>query len=160
MAKVIIYSGIPGSGKSTLIAIRHAADAIPPSIYSTDNYFMKNGHYGYVREKQDEAHLWNLRRFLQYITGGSFWGDTTTIVDNVNATTEHIAPYAQAARAFGHEVQIVTMLVDPIFAHSRNVHGVSLESVQRMADQLAHRVLPKTWPEERIYVPSERINQR
>lgn len=160
MAKVIIYSGVPGSGKTWLIQIRHAADKQKPLVCSADDYFMKDGKYEYVRENQGKAHLECLHKFIMYLTAGWAEAGRTAIVDNVNATAEHIAPYAQAALAFGHEVKIVTMITDPIFAHSRNTHGVPLESVQRMADQLSNRVLPKTWPEERIYVPSERINQR
>lgn len=138
--KVTILRGIPGAGKSTYIA-KNLNDNL---IMSADLYFMKEGRYVFDRSKLGEAHASCLRAFLVWIQAGV----DGIVVDNTNITGLEIAPYAALALAYGYELEIVTLKVDFLTAHSRNVHGVPLASVRRMAERLEieGKHFPPYWP--------------
>ncbi len=76
----------------------------------------------------------------------------TVVVDNTSTTAVEVAPYASLALAYGHELRVVTLKVDPEVAHERNVHGVPLEGIRAMARRLEESTgqLPPWWPEEVI----------
>lgn len=137
MKKVWIYCGVPGAGKSTLID-RHAN----PYVCSADAYFTDEfGNYDFIPAELSEAHASCLRQFTDYVR----FGAPEIVVDNTNTTVAEIAPYAALALAYGYELEIVTLLVDPSVAGARNIHGVPMAAVQAMHDRLLKRDLPPWW---------------
>jgi predicted kinase len=131
--KVIILSGVSGSGKTT-----YAKDLLSDpnrlgtaGLVSADQYFIQerkghtsctvwalvltqgqyertpsspHGEYLFDASKLSEAHADCFRRFIDHLRAGT----RLVIVDNTNTTNEEIAPYYLGAQAFGYEVEIVT----------------------------------------------------
>lgn len=132
-----------------------------PLICSADHFFLTpDGKYNFDATKLSEAHAACLREFIRLVhfharektvrkvtilrgcsgAGKSFFIKThpelELVVDNTNTTATEIAPYAQIAPAYGLDVEIVTLKIDPTIAAARNQHEVSLTSVQRMVRRL------------------------
>lgn len=139
MKHVKVMRGIPGSGKS-----RYIADHFPGAlVVSADHHFIKNGEYVFVQAELKTAHLECWRKFLAALSVNH----PLIVVDNTNTSNVDVAPYVQPAEAFGYEVEIITIKVDPAIAAARNVHGVPEDVVIRMNDFLARAIdmMPKTW---------------
>lgn len=135
---VWIYSGVPGSGKSTAIKNLHPKG----TIFSSDDYYCQEGKYNYVAELIGEAHGWNLRNFIDYVSKTK---TGEAVVDNTNTSIVEMAPYVAIAQAYGHKVKVVTLLCDPKKAWERNVHGVPLTTVMAMHEKLANMEIPPWW---------------
>jgi len=153
--KVIIMSGISGSGKSTE-ARRIAREDYNGGegtgnvvICSADDYFLQlgSGEYKFDPRLLSQAHEECLMRFMQALD--KVWRPKAIIVDNTNLTAIEMTPYVAIAAAYGCEVEIVTLICDPKIACSRNVHGVPLRSVERMATTLQQGELPRFWKVKR-----------
>lgn len=144
MSKVFIYCGIPGAGKSTIVANRHGAMA---NVCSSDLYFMEFDRatdalvYKFDASKLGEAHGQCLRFFITEVHNG----EAEIIVDNTNTTIAEIAPYVAIAQAYSYDVEVITVLCEPEKAHARNVHGVPLEAIKAMAERLERRDMPPWW---------------
>lgn len=145
--KVVILRGVPGAGKS-----RYARENFPEAnVCSADHFFMKDGEYKFDPNKLAQAHGACLRKFIDCIgVNGevAFVPIDTVVVDNTGTSVVEIAPYAALANAYGCELEIITLEVDPKVAAARNVHGVPETSVLRMAQNLEHgtKQLPPWWP--------------
>lgn len=142
-----------------------------PVVVSADDFFMVDGEYKFDPSKLPEAHSKCLRGFVSFLQDNgvgkvrkvtilrgipgsgkstfvnqhlSMMGDL--VVDNTNTSVAEIAPYAALALAYGADLEIITLDVDPSVA--QNVHGVPLEGVQRMAARMAEETprLPPWWP--------------
>jgi dephospho-CoA kinase len=142
---VFIYTGIPGSGKTTVIGKRHRR-TVP--VCSADHWFMrlKQGVYNYVPAEIGQAHAACLRKFVGLVIEA----DIDIVVDNTNTSVAEVAPYAALALAYGREVKIITVECDPEVAFARNVHGVPLQTIKAMHAQLEARVLAPWWPQETL----------
>ena len=150
--RVVILCGIPGSGKSTyIIRLEKAPWILGRKIVSADHYFQTP--YGYKFNPQDlpEAHNECLRQFNNVIFYGSVVDPTryspgfVLVVDNTNTTIPEIAPYAALALAYGHTLEIITLLCDVDLAFKRCIHGVPRKSIEAMAKRLADREFPHWW---------------
>jgi tRNA uridine 5-carbamoylmethylation protein Kti12 len=154
---VIIMRGISGSGKTTLAKkLKDDYEADVRSrfpdwgetswIVSSDHFFeAPSGEYNFDRELLPEAHHACLRRFTNLVVCKT---DTTSliIVDNTNLSIVEMAPYATLARAFGHKVEVVTVLCDPEVALQRNLHGVTPDITARQYFKLqAVDNIPSFW---------------
>ncbi len=145
MRQVIVMRGLPGSGKSTF-----AAKMFPEAIVcSSDEYFMIEGKYCFDPSKLGLAHqdCWKEFNFAL------FMDKPLVVVDNTCITAAETAPYVLPAECYGYEVQIITIWVDPELAASRNIHGVPVETVLSMAEQLAEETerLPPWWNHTLIF---------
>lgn len=149
--RVIIMQGIPGSGKSTYISrTRKPGDV----VFSADHYFFgQAGGWGYNFDprKLPEAHQKCLRGFLSRVRH-SLPSSGDIFVDNTNIHAWEIAPYYSAAEAFGAEVKIVRLVCTSVgVAARRNIHGVPVDVVERMArDLLLRGSLPRHWKVEEV----------
>jgi len=167
MKKVIILSGVSGSGKSTYA--KKLWNELEPGQYSTivsaDDYFMASDgeclEYKFDPSKLGIAHGVCFRNFLEAIDSEK--GYSLVIVDNTNTTSEEIAPYVLGAQAFGWEPEIHTLRVQGalrkdnngmVIARSsalmdklvkRNKHGVTAKTIQAQANRLTMRMLPPWW---------------
>jgi len=98
MKKVmIIMRGLPGSGKST----KAKALAQGGEIFSTDEFFMKEGKYAFDPTKIAEAHAWNQSRVKDALSRGV----SPVVVDNTNIMLAHVQPYLEMANQNGYEVE-------------------------------------------------------
>lgn len=126
-----ILRGLPGSGKSTIAAKLASSN----HIFSTDDYFRNSeGIYKFDHTKPGQHHANNQGAFRVVCEEGV----DPVVVDNTSTRRWEMEPYIKAARENGYTV--VEMLVgDPWDEKyqeecaARNIHGVSLEIVQRMA---------------------------
>lgn len=149
--KVIVLQGIPGSGKSTLA--RKILDEVPDSypcyrvIVSADNYFMRDGQYRFDKNELGNAHASCLRNFTKAMMASFNWPSSKDllIVDNTNTILLDMAPYAQLALAFGAELEVLRVEVDPEAAAARNTHGVPTKKVLEMHERMMKLKLPARW---------------
>ncbi|KKN43561.1 hypothetical protein LCGC14_0702080 [marine sediment metagenome] len=162
MAKVFVYTGLPGSGKSSVIKKRHPN----AKVFSVDDYFMVGDKYEFDPTKIGEAHADCFRRYIDcvrkfqwifdYRPGAEMWDPRAfgyhhdVVVDNTNTTTMEIAPYMLAAAAFYCEAEVITIKCAPQVAFDRNIHGVPLEAHQGLRDNLNARELPAWWTHTEI----------
>lgn len=136
-AKAIILRGLPGSGKS-----RIAEDYFQPFshqyersqvIFSTDSFFMQNGHYAFDAQKLPEYHARNLAAFIEAMASAV----PLVICDNTNICHWEYLAYVTAARAADYEVEI-EVVGEPKSArhqqlcYERNQHDVALGAIQAM----------------------------
>jgi predicted kinase len=139
--KCYVYSGIPGSGKSTLVRERHPGVV----VCSADDFFVVEGEYRFDPRSLPAAHGACLRKFVNALEVGH-----EVVADNTATTVAEVAPYAALALAYGYDLLVVTVHCDPEVAAARNTHGVPAVACRAMADRLAKRELPPWWPTENI----------
>lgn len=144
MGKVIILSGVSGSGKSSF------ANGLGRTYkVSADYFFLVSGEYRFDPAKLADAHAFCFRSFLSAMREGF----ETIVVDNTNTTAVEIAPYVLGAQAHDYSVQIITVAVpeDALEAcAARNAHGVSLQGIRAQWERLQSRQLPPWWEHETV----------
>ena len=143
--RVIILSGVSGSGKSTY-AIQ-LWNGLEPGTYckvvSADDFFITaDGRYAFDASKLSEAHGACFRAFLTAIQDPFY---SLVIVDNTNTTGEEIAPYVLGAQAFGRKVEIHTVAAALADCETRNLHGVGARTIEAQAARIAARKLAPWW---------------
>lgn len=138
--KVIVLSGLLGSGKSTFV--KSLGKGI--EVVSADSFFIVNGEYKFDVSKLGEAHNKCLRDFNTLLSLCAE-EETVLVVDNTNTTVLELAPYVALAQAYNNEVELHTFHVSPEVSAKRNVHGVPLETCKHMAERLKNRKLPPYW---------------
>lgn len=127
MRTVTILRGVSGSGKSTYTAKNFST----ATVCSADLFFLKDGVYQFDATKLGNAHSWCFRQFEAALQRG----DDSVVVDNTNTKLWEFKNYVQAAAKYGYEVKVVRLTVDVAVAAARNLHGVPVETVQRMQDR-------------------------
>ena len=164
--KVILMSGIPGSGKSTYVERLIREDSEKKfCICSADHYFQTDSsgrydpeaEYRFDTSKLQQAHAACLRKFVDEIVPGSknsSWADVI-VVDNTNTTAMELSPYVQIAMAYNVPVEIVTINCDPHSAAERNLHGVSYQACSRMNANIQNRAIPTFWNVKLTNFPPE-----
>ncbi|MCK4806192.1 MAG: ATP-binding protein [Candidatus Aegiribacteria sp.] len=145
MAKIYIMRGLPGAGKSTWAHENHPG----AHVCSADSYFVDDeGVYRFDGTLISEAHASCLRGFAEILASIERVSENSpevVVVDNTAIRAWEISPYYNLAQAYGHEVKIVHVKCDAETAHSRNIHGVPLERVEKMDDGLVCEKLPAFW---------------
>ena len=124
--QLYIMRGLPGSGKSTL------ARSLSDIIFSTDDFFMKDGVYVFDFKKIGVAHKWNQERCEKALDKGK----NPVVVDNTNTKSSELKPYVQA----GIKNQYNITICEPDAPHSwdvdvlvqRNQHGATEEIIRKM----------------------------
>lgn len=127
MSKLIMFIGIPGSGKTTLA--RKYRDTHDPSvrIYEADMFFISevDGKYHWNPEKLGLAHQW-----CQNMVKVCMMRNQDVIVSNTNLTPKERAPYLKLAKEFGYNVEVHTCV-----GEFQNVHDVPPETIKRMKEK-------------------------
>jgi predicted kinase len=105
----ILYmmQGIPGSGKSTVARAIKRLDVMT-KIYSTDEFWIRDGTYQFDGSRLREAHEWNQRRAGSHMEKS--YRDNL-IIDNTNIKQKDAQVYFDLARRYDYTVQVVR--VDP-----------------------------------------------
>lgn len=130
MNKLVLVTGLPGSGKSYLAAkLAKEHDGV---VLSTDDFFMKDGGYKWTGSFISDAHKWNQGRcFLEM-----FKGTPLIIIDNTNLSSWQMEIYVDAAVRHGYDWDLVEPKTswknDPIECAKRNVHLVSVDKIREM----------------------------
>lgn len=134
----VILSGVPGCGKSTYIEnnFKH----LDAKICSADDWFMIGGEYKFDFRQLSNAHGACLKKFIDQIIS-----DKNVIVDNTNTTIDEIVPYYAIAAAYGYDIKLITIFLEPELCAKRNVHGVPYDSIVKMDGRLRARKLPEYW---------------
>jgi predicted kinase len=146
--KIKILRGGSGAGKSTWVKNNHS-DA---KVFSADLYFMVDGEYKFDPAKLGAAHAQCLRSFIEHIQTDAHDYERVAIVDNTNTSVSEFAPYAQTALAYGHDVEILTFVYDPIVAHARNTHGTPLKACIEMHRRIQEQTafIPPWWKHDYV----------
>lgn len=124
---VVIYRGIPGSGKSTAAfnrAYANAQEGGTSCIVSADNYFTKSGRYIFDPTKLKQAHEECFNHFLDALirkTG-------TVIVDNTNTQLWEFMTYLKVAVAANYDFEVIEFKPE------------DSTEIQQWAERCIHRV--------------------
>lgn len=151
---VRIYRGITGAGKSHWanhwIRTGYQGPASSLRTLSADHFWVdsKTKEYRFDPTRIGEAHAWCFRCYLDALREAFY---RCLVVDNTNLHAWELAPYVQAANAYGVAHQIVTVWCDPAVAVRRNVHGVPAKVVFAMHQTLVSERLPGHWNHEVLY---------
>lgn len=128
MQQLILFRGLPGSGKSSL------ADALCQKVFSADMYFedmAANGDlvYNFDPSKLREAHEW-----CQKHTGLSMELKQYDIIGVANTFTQEweMTAYFALAEKWGYRVS--TVIVENRHG-GKNIHGVPEEKVEIMRER-------------------------
>lgn len=144
--KVVLLSGIPGSGKSTYVSkLKERYSKV--FVVSADHYFTVNGEYKFDVSKLGEAHGDCLKRFAKMLLTLEK-EEVVVVVDNTNTTQLELAPYVAFAAACGAETELRFFKCSPNVAVERNIHGVPFAACQAMAkrmETLMGNPLPYHW---------------
>lgn len=181
MRKVVVLSGLSGSGKSTMarnlilehlgikvddfvtldqiLAVMPDDDTRNTIAYcSADRYFMKDGVYKFNPAELSEAHNSCMLAYVSALLEEK----ELVIVDNTNLTDREIAPYILVGGAYDYQVEIITLRCSMAMALGRNVHGVSERAIENQWVALNSRQLAPWWkntdiqvydPQDTTYVP-------
>ena len=126
---VFLMRGLPGSGKSTLAKDLAGEDG---RIFSTDDFFMKDGEYHWDPKQVRTAHEWNQIR----VAGAMSQNIPVIVVDNTNLQAWEREPYNKLAKENGYEIQVVHPVTgwawDVSECAERNIHGVPRETLESM----------------------------
>lgn len=134
MKLLVILRGVSGSGKSTRAKL--LAGSVENSIIcSADDWFVVDGVYRFDPKALKTAHThclltaeWAMKRSYNQI-----------IIDNTNTKQWEFKPYLDLAVQYEYEVKIETVgSLYPVALQmyaSRNIHGLTLEQIQRQAER-------------------------
>jgi predicted kinase len=153
--KATVMMGLPGSGKSTWVG----ANALDPAVCSADNFHIgEDGVYRFDPARAGEAHAKCLRDYIRLCQQAH----PHVAVDNTNVREAEIAPYIAIARAYGYEVHVVYIDAPVRLCKSRNTHGVPLEVIDAMRDNLERTLSswPHYWPLiEKVHVTTQESDE-
>ena len=165
--RLYLMRGLPGSGKS--FAIRRAihdcgwnTSGVPElglgrypvasdaKIFSADDAFMVDGVYRFDSARIPFAHRECFRKFIGAVSCESVQPECI-IVDNTGICAWELSPYCLAGEALGYDVTIVEMRFRNVrVCAERNLHGVPLRTIERMAESLRMEFLPHWWKRIRV----------
>lgn len=135
---VILCSGVPGSGKTTIARKLSVAFNIATrscEIVSADNYpgyYDENNNYIWTAEKAKNAHAYCRNLFTKHLTEGKA---SVIIVDNTNLTKRTRAFYTDIAKKCNWTTLVLAILPEPSEIDQyvkRNTHKVPMRSIKEM----------------------------
>lgn len=142
---LILMRGLPGSGKTfkaRKIAESYGDSAVCLILATDDLYVDKDGVYRYRPELAGIAHRWNQSRMREACKTwpkltSSYGKDLVIIIDNTNIGLYEMRPYVEIARQYDFEIRFeypdAPWSNNLHECHSKNSHGVPLDTVERMA---------------------------
>ncbi len=138
--KVVLMSGISGSGKSSYIDKKFPINRETVCV-SADYFFQKGDKYDFNPALLGKAHGKCLRDFTMALAKNI----PLIIVDNTNTTVLEMAPYVALAQAYEAEIEIVEMICSVEFALNRNVHNVPEHTILAQLKRLEAGMYPPHW---------------
>lgn len=151
MKELVLFRGLPGSGKSEFATT--LADALsysPEDVVTTsaDDFRMVDGKYVFDASKNREVHE-KCRQRVEESMSRKFPADMI-FVHNTFTQDWEMEPYFLLAETYGYKVR--TVIVENRHG-SENVHDVPPEHIKRMGDRFSIHLAPNPglhWDEERI----------
>ncbi len=126
MPKLIMFIGVPGSGKSTAAKKYQELHSPHPKIYEADMFFIdKNGNYKWNPNYLKMAHAWYQSQVRSDMNQGK-----NVIVSNTCLTPSERKPYFELAKEFGYEVEVIECK-----GGYQNIHNVPDETIKRMKEK-------------------------
>lgn len=129
---LVILRGISGSGKSTLSKKLIQENNGNGIVFSTDDYFIKDGIYKFDPNLLGKAHNWNQDRAIKKMKEG----ESLIIIDNTNTQKWEAKPYVEAGLTYGYEILVkeptTEWAKDAKELVKRNQHGVPYDSIVSM----------------------------
>lgn len=122
MKQLILFRGLPGSGKSSL------AESLCEDVWSTDLYFERHGEYVFDSQKIHQAHQWCQAHVEKSMI------DKSPIIGVANIFTQEWEMRAYFTLASKYEYQISTVIVENRH-ESENIHGVPFDKIKQMKDR-------------------------
>jgi predicted kinase len=122
MKQLILFRGLPGSGKSSL------AESLCDDVYSADMYFERNGEYHWNPEEIKIAHEWCRSHVESALHAG------VPIVGVANTFTREWEMKAYFDLAEEYDYRISTVIVENRHG-SENIHGVPVNTIEQMEDR-------------------------
>ncbi len=139
MRTVILTSGLPGSGKSTLISRLEKEYGKPAYVCSADDYWYAD------RDKTPENYLFDLNRLhvahkecKDKFLAALYDKESLIVVDNTNIREKEYKFYFKAAISNNYNVifhRIINCSVEESFQN--NIHKVPREAIQRMLNDFS-----------------------
>ncbi|WP_432459161.1 ATP-binding protein [Agarivorans sp. QJM3NY_25] len=120
MQTLTLIRGLPGSGKSSLAASL-AAVHLEADMYFVDAL----GNYHYRGEEIAQAHQWCQQQTAAYLALAK-----DVVVANTFVRQWEMAPYRALAKQYGARLKIICCT-----ANYSNIHGVSLDTIEKMRQQ-------------------------
>jgi hypothetical protein len=119
MKQIILFRGLPGSGKSSL------SESLCKVVYSADMFFEQDGNYNFDPTKLPDAHKWCKSKVEDLMVA-----EIENIgVANTFTTDWEMEPYFELAEDYGYRIS--TIIVENRHG-STNIHGVPDEAMERM----------------------------
>jgi predicted kinase len=131
MKLLIIVRGVPGAGKSTLIKSLNVQFAVSADDFHTDGH----GNYNWTPENSKPGHKWCQDKVNDMMQSGYV---DTIAVHNTFTQEWEMKPYFDMAKKHGYEV--TTLIVENRHGN-KNIHGVSNQAVQNMADRFEIKLI-------------------
>jgi hypothetical protein len=137
--EMIIYRGLPGSGKNFDIERRFTSgewEGGGTVVCCTDDYWIqKYGEYCFKREEASQAHGWCFRAAIDCVLKRLQEPDYADrlVINNTNVRQAEYTPYSMIANAYDLSLRIIEVHCDLETALARNVHGVPKEVMEYMA---------------------------
>jgi predicted kinase len=122
MKHLILFRGLPGSGKSSL------SFALCDEAFSADMYFERHGEYCFDASKLKWAHEW----CRAHVANSMISGSQTIGVANTFTQDWEMQPYFDLAKKYNY--QISTVIVENRHG-SENIHGVPVDKIEQMEDR-------------------------
>jgi tRNA uridine 5-carbamoylmethylation protein Kti12 len=144
--KVVLVTGISGSGKSEEVARLAKEDPKHTVVIAVNDYFVEYDdkfHYAHLvyPYAQDDAK----GKFAYALMRAGQDETKVVIVEDIFSTVGELNDYMIVARSYDCEVEIVTMECDPATAIARQVHGMRPGYIVSRDRDLRARVIPEAW---------------
>lgn len=97
---LILMRGVSGSGKSTVA--KQLANRLGGTLFSTDDFFMKDGKYHFDQNLIAVNHQRNQARTEEAMSKG----ESPIIIDNTNSQAWEMKPYYELAQKYGYQIEI------------------------------------------------------
>ena len=122
MKNLILFRGIPGSGKSSL------AESLCNEVWSADMYFEKHGEYIFDPSKIKDAHEW----CQAHVENSMHDGNDKIGVANTFTMDWEMQHYFDLAKKYGYRIS--TIIVENRHG-SKNLHDVPEDKIEQMKNR-------------------------